>query len=139
MNRFGNRFAITTFGESHGEIIGAVIDGVPSGLNIDLVFIQSEVERRRGGKNSYTTQRKESDEVEILSGVFEGKSTGTPIALIIKNENQKSKDYSNVAQLLDQVMPILHIFINMEFEIIEVVEVQLVKLLFELVQVQLLN
>ena len=99
MNRFGNRFAITTFGESHGEIIGAVIDGVPSGLNIDLVFIQSEVERRRGGKNSYTTQRKESDEVEILSGVFEGKSTGTPIALIIKNENQKSKDYSNVAQL----------------------------------------
>ncbi len=99
MNRFGIRFAITTFGESHGDLIGVVIDGTPAGLNIDLAFIQNEIERRRGGKNAYSTQRKESDEVEIISGVFEGKSTGTPITMIIKNENQKSRDYSAVSQL----------------------------------------
>lgn len=99
MNRFGNRFSFTTFGESHGKAIGVVIDGVPAGLNIDEEFIQKEVDRRRPGQNSFATARKESDTIEILSGTFEGKSTGTPIAIIIYNENQKSRDYSSVKDL----------------------------------------
>jgi len=99
MNRFGNRFSFTTFGESHGKAIGVVIDGVPAGLNIDEVFIQKEVDRRRPGQNSFATARKESDKIEILSGTFEGKSTGAPIAIIIYNENHKSKDYSTIKDL----------------------------------------
>ncbi len=99
MNRFGERFAFTTFGESHGKAIGVVIDGVPAGLNIDEEFIQSEVDRRRPGQNQFGTARKESDKIEILSGIFEGKSTGTPIGVVIYNENQKSRDYSNVKDL----------------------------------------
>ncbi len=90
---------MTTFGESHGKAIGCVLDGVPAGLAIDEEFIQSELDRRRPGQNRFTTQRKESDQVEILSGLFEGKSTGTPIAMIIFNRDQKSKDYSNIKDI----------------------------------------
>ncbi len=96
MNRFGIRFSFTTFGESHGKAIGCVVDGVPAGLEINEEFIQFELDRRKPGKNEYATARKEADAVEILSGVFEGKSTGTPIAMVIYNTNQKSKDYSNI-------------------------------------------
>ena len=99
MNRFGERFTITTFGESHGKAIGCIVDGVPAGLAIDEAFIQSELDRRKPGQNQYATGRQESDSVEILSGVFEGKSTGTPIAMIIYNTNQKSHDYDNVKNL----------------------------------------
>ena len=99
MNEFGKIFKFTTFGESHGKAIGVVIDGVPAGLEIDEKFIQSEMDRRKPGKNKFATQRKEDDEVEILSGVFEGVSTGTPIAMVIFNKNQKSKDYSNIKDI----------------------------------------
>ena len=98
-NTFGKRFCMTTFGESHGAAIGCVLDGVPAGLEIDEAFIQAEMDRRRPGKNAYATARKEPDRVEILSGLFEGKSTGTPIAMVIYNTNQKSKDYGNVKDL----------------------------------------
>jgi len=98
MNSFGSMFRFTTFGESHGKAIGCVVDGVPAGIDIDEKFIQSELDRRKpGGK--YATKRKEGDVVEILSGVFEGKSTGTPIMMVIFNTNQKSKDYSNIKDL----------------------------------------
>lgn len=86
----------STFGESHGKAIGCLLDGVPAGLDIDEKYIQSELDRRKPGKSEFETARKEADEVEILSGVFEGKSTGTPIAMIIFNTNQKSKDYTNI-------------------------------------------
>jgi chorismate synthase len=99
MNTFGKQFCFTTFGESHGRAIGCVVDGVPSGLVIDETFIQAELDRRKPGLNKYATARKEGDKVEILSGVFEGKSTGTPIAMVIFNENQKSGDYENVKDL----------------------------------------
>lgn len=99
MNTFGKQFCFTTFGESHGRAIGCVVDGVPSGLAIDEAFIQSELDRRRPGQNKYATSRNEGDKVEILSGVFEGLSTGTPIAMVIFNENQKSNDYENVKDL----------------------------------------
>ncbi len=98
-NSFGKIFNITTFGESHGEGIGCIIDGVPAGLKIDKDFIQSELDRRKPGKSKYETGRKEEDEVKILSGVFEGISTGTPIGLFIKNTNQKSKDYENIKDI----------------------------------------
>jgi len=98
MNSFGERFRFTTFGESHGKAIGCVVDGVPAGLKIDEEFIQSELDRRKPG-GQYATKRKEDDKVEILSGVFEGFSTGTPIAMVIYNTNQKSKDYSNIKNL----------------------------------------
>lgn len=99
MNRFGERFSISTFGESHGKAIGCIVDGVPAGLEIDENFIQKELDRRKPGQNTYATGRKESDKVEILSGVFDGKSTGTPIAMIIYNTDQKSADYSNVKDI----------------------------------------
>jgi len=99
MNRFGIKFHFTTFGESHGKAIGCVVDGVPAGLEIDIEFIQKELDRRRPGQNEYATARKESDSVEILSGTFEDKSTGTPIAMVIFNTDQKSKDYSAIAEL----------------------------------------
>jgi chorismate synthase len=94
-NSFGQLFRITTFGESHGEAIGVIIDGCPAQLDVDLDYIQSELDKRRPGQSKITTQRKESDTVKILSGVFEGKTTGTPIAMIIPNEDQRSKDYSH--------------------------------------------
>ena len=95
-NSFGQLFRITTFGESHGEAIGVIIDGCPSNLVVDMDFIQSELDKRKPGQSKITTQRKESDTVQILSGVFEGKTTGTPIAMIIPNEDQRSKDYSHI-------------------------------------------
>ncbi len=96
MNSFGMKLRFSTFGESHGKALGCVLDGLPAGLMIDEAFIQSELDRRKPGKSEFETARKEADKVEILSGVFEGKSTGTPIAMIIYNTNQKSKDYSNI-------------------------------------------
>lgn len=99
MNTFGHRFKFTTFGESHGKALGCIVDGVPAGIKIDEEFIQSEMDRRKPGQNKYATARKEGDKVEILSGVFEGITTGTPISMVIFNENQKSKDYSNVKDL----------------------------------------
>ena len=96
MNSFGIRFKFSTFGESHGKALGCIVDGVPAGLKIDEEFIQSELDRRKPGKSEFETARKEADKVEILSGVFEGLSTGTPIAMIIYNTNQKSRDYSNI-------------------------------------------
>lgn len=92
-NTFGQLFRITTFGESHGAAIGVVIDGCPSGIEIDLEQIQHELNRRKPGQSNITSARKESDEFEILSGIFEGKTLGTPIGIIIRNEDQKSKDY----------------------------------------------
>jgi len=96
-NSFGNNFRIHTYGESHGKGIGVIIDGCPSGIEIDESFIQNELTRRRPGQSRVTTQRQELDEFEIQSGVFEGKSTGTPISIYIKNKDQKSKDYSHIA------------------------------------------
>jgi chorismate synthase len=94
---FGNAFRISTFGESHGKAIGVIIDGCPAGLDIDEVFIQAELDRRKPGQSSIVTQRKESDTVQILSGVFEGKSTGTPIGMLIPNGDQRSHDYGHIA------------------------------------------
>ena len=99
MNTFGKKLTITTFGESHGKALGCILDGVPAGLKIDEVFIQSELDRRKPGKSKFETGRKEDDKFEILSGTFEGLSTGTPIAMVIFNTNQKSKDYENVKDL----------------------------------------
>jgi chorismate synthase len=94
-NSFGQLFRITTFGESHGEAIGVIIDGCPAQLEVDLDYIQGELDKRKPGQSKITTQRKESDTVKILSGVFEGKTTGTPIAMLIPNEDQRSKDYTH--------------------------------------------
>jgi len=94
-NSFGQLFRITTFGESHGEAIGVIIDGCPAQLDVDLEYIQGELDKRKPGQSKITTQRKESDTVKILSGVFEGKTTGTPIAMLIPNEDQRSKDYTH--------------------------------------------
>ncbi|MCH6202156.1 chorismate synthase [Aquiflexum sp. LQ15W] len=96
-NSFGRIFRISTFGESHGLGLGVVIEGCPAGLPIDEEFIRNEMQRRKPGQSKITTQRKEEDEFQILSGVFEGKSTGTPIGLVIMNTDQKSKDYSHIA------------------------------------------
>ncbi|MEP3388484.1 MAG: chorismate synthase [Reichenbachiella sp.] len=97
-NSFGSLFKITTFGESHGKAIGVTIDGCPAGIEVDDAFIQSELERRKPGQSKITTQRKEPDSFEILSGVFEGKTTGTPLAMVIHNTDQKSKDYAHIAK-----------------------------------------
>lgn len=96
-NSFGELFRITTFGESHGKAIGVIVDGCPSNIEIDEEFIQSELDKRKPGQSKITTQRKESDTAQILSGTFEGKSTGTPISILIPNEDQRSKDYSHIA------------------------------------------
>lgn len=93
---FGKLFTITTFGESHGKGIGVIIDGCPAGIDINVDFIQSELRRRRPGQSAIVTQRKENDEVQILSGVFEGFATGSPIAMLIPNDDQKSGDYSHI-------------------------------------------
>jgi len=96
LNTFGNIFRLTTFGESHGEAIGGVIDGMPAGIPIDVDFIQAELNRRRPGQSKITTARQEKDQVELLSGVFEGVSTGCPIGFIVRNTNQHSSDYDNM-------------------------------------------
>tara|TARA_R110002049_G_scaffold252263_1_gene426795 strand:- start:100194 stop:101291 length:1098 start_codon:yes stop_codon:yes gene_type:complete len=97
-NTFGTIFCVTTFGESHGPAIGAIVDGCPPGIPLTEEHIQPDLDRRKPGQSKFTTQRRESDRVEILSGVFEGVTTGTPIGLMIRNEDQRSKDYSNIAQ-----------------------------------------
>lgn len=99
MNTFGKLFTLTTFGESHGVAVGGVVDGMPPGIPIDIDFIQQELARRRPGQSRITTDRKELDQVELLSGVFEGRSTGTPIGFIVRNRNQQSKDYDSIANL----------------------------------------
>lgn len=96
-NSFGHTFRITSFGESHGPAIGVVIDGCPAGLELELDFVQKELDRRRPGQSAIVTQRQEADRVECLSGLFEGKTTGMPLALLIRNEDPKSKDYSHIA------------------------------------------
>lgn len=95
---FGNRFCVSTWGESHGKGIGVVVDGCPSGLPLSEEVIQKYLNRRKPGQTRYSTPRKEGDQVEILSGVFEGKTTGTPISMIVYNTSQRSKDYSEIAQ-----------------------------------------
>ena len=94
---FGNIFKITTWGESHGKGVGVVVDGCPAGLSLCEEDIQKFLNRRKPGQSKFTTPRKEDDSVEILSGVFEGKTTGTPISLVVYNKNQQSKDYSEIA------------------------------------------
>lgn len=96
MNTFGNIFRLTCFGESHGRALGGVIDGCPAGVVVDEEFVQSELDRRRPGQSSLTTSRNEADKVEFLSGIFEGKTTGTPIGFVIYNTNQHSSDYANI-------------------------------------------
>ncbi len=96
MNTIGSLFRLTSFGESHGAGIGGVIDGMPSGIEVDMSFIQSELARRKPGQSNLTTARNEADEVELLSGVFEGKTTGTPIGFLVRNTNQHSQDYENL-------------------------------------------
>ena len=99
MNTTGTLFTLTTFGESHGDAVGGVVDGMPAGIEIDTGFIQSELNRRRPGQSAITTSRNEADKVEILSGVFEGRSTGCPIGFIVRNTNQHSNDYNNMRDL----------------------------------------
>ena len=96
MNTFGQIYRLTTFGESHGPGVGGVIDGIPAGIEVDMDFIQRELSRRRPGQSALTTSRNEADRVEILSGVFEGKTTGCPIGFLVRNENQHSSDYENM-------------------------------------------
>ena len=100
MNTIGQLFRLTTFGESHGEAIGGIVDGMPPGIDIDVDFIQQELNRRRPGQSSITTSRQEADCVELLSGVFEGKSTGCPIGFIVRNTNQHSSDYDEMRTIL---------------------------------------
>ena len=95
-NTFGKIFTLTSFGESHGAAVGGVIDGMPAGIDIDMEFIQNELARRKPGQSRITTSRQEADQVELLSGVFEGKSTGTPIGFLVRNTNQHSQDYENM-------------------------------------------
>jgi chorismate synthase len=97
-NSFGHLFRVTTWGESHGPALGATVDGCPPGVPIDAAAIQHWLDRRKPGQNKFTTQRREADEVEILSGVFEGETTGTPIQLMIRNTDQRSKDYGDIAE-----------------------------------------
>ena len=102
-NSFGKLFTVTTFGESHGPAIGCVIDGCPPGLSIAPEAFRTDLDRRATGKSRYTSQRREADDVEIVSGVFEGKTTGTPIALLIRNTDARSKDYDD---LVDTFRPL---------------------------------
>ena len=99
MNSIGTLFRLTSFGESHGAAIGGVIDGMPAGIEVDIDFIQSELARRKPGQSKLTTARKEEDEVELLSGIFEGKTTGCPIGFLVRNTNQHSDDYENMRNL----------------------------------------
>lgn len=97
-NSFGKLFTVTSFGESHGAALGCIIDGCPPGLELSEADMQADLDRRKPGTSRHTTQRREADEVRILSGVFEGKTTGTPIGLIIENTDQRSKDYSKISE-----------------------------------------
>ena len=111
---YGTLFKITTWGESHGAAIGVVIDGCPAGLSLCETDIQSFLDRRKPGQSRYTTKRNEGDKVEILSGIFEGKTTGTPISLIVRNEDQISRDYGNIKDCYrpghaDYTLSLIHI------------------------------
>ena len=99
-NSFGKKFRITSFGESHGKVVGVVIDGVPAGFKFDLSYIQSELNKRKPGQSNFTSTRKEHDEVEVLSGIFKERTTGAPICLIIKNKDVDSKKYEESKNLL---------------------------------------
>ncbi|MDR0572531.1 MAG: chorismate synthase [Tannerella sp.] len=99
MNTFGNIFRLTSFGESHGVAVGGIVDGCPAGITLDMDFIRQELNRRRPGQSSLTTPRKEADKVEFISGLYEGKTTGTPIGFIVRNENQHSADYDNLKEV----------------------------------------
>ncbi len=103
-NSIGQLFRVTTCGESHGVGLMAIVDGVPPGLELTEEDLQKDLDRRKPGTSKFATQRKEPDQVEIISGVFEGKTTGTPIGLLIRNTDQKSKDYGNIAQTFRPVM-----------------------------------
>ena len=98
LNTFGHLFRVTTWGESHGPALGATVDGCPPGVAVDAGMIQAFLDKRKPGTSKYTTQRREADEVEILSGVFEGQTTGTPVQLMIRNTDQRSKDYGDIAE-----------------------------------------
>ena len=97
-NTFGKLFCVTSFGESHGPALGCIVDGCPPGMPLSVEDMQTDLDRRKPGTSRYTTQRREGDEVEILSGVFEGVTTGTPIGLLIRNTDQRSKDYGKIAE-----------------------------------------
>ena len=99
MNTFGTLFRLTSFGESHGPAIGGVVDGMPAGIAVDMEYIQNEMRRRRPGQSAVTTSRHEADEVEFLSGIFEGHTTGTPIGFVIRNTSQHSADYDNLRDI----------------------------------------
>ena len=99
MNTLGHYFRLTTFGESHGAAVGGVIDGMPPGVKVDVDYIQRELNRRRPGQSRITTPRSEGDRVELLSGVFEGRTTGCPIGFVVRNEQQHSADYDNLREL----------------------------------------
>ncbi len=123
MNTFGHKFRFTTFGESHGKALGCIVDGVPAGLKVNESFIQNEMNRRKPGQNEFATARNEGDKVEILSGVFEGVTTGTSIAMVIFNENQKKVVTIPILKIyFAQDMQILPTLINTEFVIIKAVE-----------------
>ena len=112
---FGTLFRITTWGESHGAAIGVVIDGCPAGLSLSESDIQAFLDRRRPGQSRYTTKRSETDQVEILSGIFEGKTTGTPISLLVRNQDQRSRDYGEI--VTDRDMLTIHSRTNTVFGI----------------------
>ena len=116
-NSFGKIFKVTTFGESHGAALGCIIDGCPPQIELSEADIQEELDRRKPGQSDVTTQRKEDDTVQILSGVFEGKTLGTPIGLIIYNKDQRSQDYSNIKDTFRPNHAILHIMQSMDIEI----------------------
>ena len=106
-NIFGNRFQVMTFGESHGVAYGVVIDGMPAGVEINLDLLTTDLKRRQPGANDYTTARKEADQFEILSGVFESKSLGTPIAVMVRNQDQRSGDYQEIKNKISELEAIL--------------------------------
>jgi chorismate synthase len=114
-NSFGKIFTVTTFGESHGLAIGCVIDGCPPGLPIGVEEFRHDLDRRATGKSRYTSQRHEADDVEILSGVYEGKTTGTPIGLLIRNTDQRSKDYGDIAQTFRPRSRRLHLLAEVRY------------------------
>jgi chorismate synthase len=117
-NKIGKMFNVTTFGESHGISLGCIVDGMPPNFPLSTEDIQLELNRRKPGYSKYTTQRREPDEVMILSGIFNGKTTGTSIGLLINNTDQRSQDYKNIKNIFRPVMLILHIKENMVLEII---------------------
>lgn len=128
-NSIGQHFRVTTFGESHGLALGCVIDGCPPGLELSEADLQVDLDRRRPGTSRYTTQRREPDEVKILSGVFEGQTTGTSIGLLIENTDQRSKDYSEIK---DKFRPVTPIILTTKSTVFAITEAEVVPLLVKL-------